>query len=52
LSALRANDVMHEARRVLVEWAEDARATLAPLPEVPARAALESLCDFVVSRTG
>jgi heptaprenyl diphosphate synthase len=37
---------------VLEDWAEDARATLAPLPDVPAKAALDSLCDFVVRRTG
>jgi heptaprenyl diphosphate synthase len=49
---LRAHPVMDEARAVLRSWADDARATLAPLPDVPARAALESLCDFVVRRTG
>jgi heptaprenyl diphosphate synthase len=52
VAALRAHPVMDEAREVLRSWAEDARATLAPLPDVPAKAALESLCDFVVRRTG
>ena len=52
LGALRRHPVMDEARGVLAEWAEDARATLAPLPDVPAKRALESLCDFVVGRTG
>ena len=52
LSGLRGNEVMGEARGVLREWADDARATLAPLPDVPAKTALESLCDFVVRRTG
>jgi len=49
---LRAHPVMAEARGVLQAWADDARSTLAPLPDVPAKAALESLCDFVVRRTG
>ena len=49
---LRVHPVMDEARAVLQSWADDARATLAPLPDLPARAALESLCDFVVRRTG
>ena len=49
---LRSHPVMTEARAVVQSWADDARSTLAPLPDVPARAALESLCDFVVRRTG
>ncbi|HET7310818.1 MAG TPA: polyprenyl synthetase family protein [Mycobacteriales bacterium] len=49
---LRAHPVMVEARAVVQSWADDARATLEPLPDVPAKAALESLCDFVVRRTG
>jgi heptaprenyl diphosphate synthase len=52
LARLRAHPVMAQARAVLESWAEDARATLAPLPDVPAKAALASLCDFVVRRTG
>jgi heptaprenyl diphosphate synthase len=52
VEGLRAHPVMDEARAVLTSWAEDARATLATLPDIPARAALESLCDFVVRRTG
>ena len=52
LAGLREHPVMAEARAVLETWAEDARATLAPLPDVPAKAALASLCDFVVRRTG
>jgi heptaprenyl diphosphate synthase len=52
LSELRRHPVMDRARAVLEDWAEDARATLAPLPDVPAKAALDSLCDFVVRRTG
>jgi heptaprenyl diphosphate synthase len=42
---------MAEARAEVQRWADDARATLAPLPDVPAKVALESLCDFVVRRS-
>jgi heptaprenyl diphosphate synthase len=49
---LRAHPVMAEAREVVQSWADDARATLAPLPDLAPKAALESLCDFVVRRTG
>src|SRR3954470_12576145 len=49
---LAAHAVMAEAREVVQSWADDARATLAPLPDLPPKAALESLCDFVVRRTG
>jgi heptaprenyl diphosphate synthase len=52
VAALRRHSVMEEARAVLQSWADDARSTLAPLPDVPAKAALESLCEFVVRRTG
>jgi heptaprenyl diphosphate synthase len=52
VQALRAHPVMDEARAVLQTWADDARATLEPLPDIPAKAALQSLCDFVVRRTG
>jgi heptaprenyl diphosphate synthase len=51
LAELRAHPVMAEAREVTAGWAEDARSTLAPLPDTTVRAALESLCDFVVNRT-
>ena len=52
LAELRRHPVMARARAVLEDWAEDARASLAPLPDSPAKAALDSLCDFVVRRTG
>jgi len=52
VAALRRHPVMDEARAEVQRWADDARATLAPLPDVPAKAALESLCDFVVRRSG
>jgi heptaprenyl diphosphate synthase len=51
LALLRAHRAMDLARADLASWADDARAVLAPLPDIPARALLESLCDVVVSRT-
>jgi heptaprenyl diphosphate synthase len=51
LAELRAHPVMDRARAVTAGWATDARAVLAPLPDVPARHALASLCDYVVRRT-
>ncbi|MGK5639865.1 polyprenyl synthetase family protein [Streptomyces sp. URMC 126] len=52
LRRLRAHPALEQARRDTVRYAEEARATLAPLPECPARAALEELCDAVVHRAG
>ena len=51
LELLRGNQAMDAARADLRRWAEDARSVLSPLPAGPAREALESLCDVVVSRT-
>jgi heptaprenyl diphosphate synthase len=51
LGLLRAHPAIEAAHRELEAWAAQAREALAPLPAVPARAALESLCDFVVYRT-
>ncbi len=51
LAQLRDHPVMAEAREVTARWAEDARATLASLPDTSVKAALESLCSFVVSRS-
>ncbi|RAY15475.1 polyprenyl synthetase family protein [Actinomadura craniellae] len=52
LTLLRAHPAMARARADLAQWAEDARTELRTLPDVPARSAFESLCDYVVSRTG
>ncbi|MBL1290217.1 polyprenyl synthetase family protein [Streptomyces sp. For3] len=52
LGALRAHPALEQARRDTVRYAEEARATLAPLPECYAKAALEELCDAVVHRAG
>jgi heptaprenyl diphosphate synthase len=41
---------MAEAQAEVRRWADDARAALTPLPDVPARRALEALCDSVVDR--
>ncbi|MEV4440531.1 polyprenyl synthetase family protein [Streptomyces sp. NPDC049577] len=52
LRRLRAHPALEQARRDTVRYAEEARATLAPLPDCPAKAALEELCDAVVHRAG
>ena len=51
LGLLRAHRSIEEARVVVRERAERARDLLRGLPDVPARAALEELCDSVVTRT-
>jgi heptaprenyl diphosphate synthase len=51
LALLRAHPAMEAARDDLRRVAADARSVLAPLPDGPVRAALESLCDSVVTRT-
>lgn len=52
LALLRAHPAMDRARADLRQLASDARSELRILPDVPARAAFEGLCDYVVSRTG
>ncbi|GAT68066.1 geranylgeranyl pyrophosphate synthase [Planomonospora sphaerica] len=52
LALLRANPAMDRARAELVAWADRARADLAGLPDIPARAAYLALCDYVVERSG
>jgi heptaprenyl diphosphate synthase len=52
LSLLRAHPAMEAARADLRHWAAAARAEIAGLPDAPARAAFEALCDYVVRRTG
>jgi heptaprenyl diphosphate synthase len=51
LALLRQHPAMESARAEVHRWADDARAVLAPLPDLPARAALERLCDAVVDRS-
>ena len=50
LGLLRGSPAMAEARRVLVEWAEAARAELSALPPGVATDALSLMCDVVVGR--
>jgi heptaprenyl diphosphate synthase len=52
LDLLRHSAGLSKARTDVRAYAARARAQLAGLPPVPAWAALESLCDFVVDRTG
>ena len=52
LSALRAHAAMDRAKDEARRWADEARKSLAPLPEGPTRDALELLCDYVVDRSG
>lgn len=52
LAALRASSGLEAARRELSRYAEAARAALRAVPDVPARGALDALCDFVTVRTG
>jgi heptaprenyl diphosphate synthase len=52
LTLLRSNPAMEQARKELIRWADRAKAALAGLPDIPARAALLALCDYVVERSG
>ena len=51
LGLLRAHPAMAAAQDEVARWADAARDGLAPLPDVPAKAALAALCDQVVGRT-
>ena len=51
-SLLREHPAMEMARADTRRWAERARELILGLPDVPARAAFEALCEFVVERTG
>ncbi|WP_283139148.1 polyprenyl synthetase family protein [Rhizohabitans arisaemae] len=52
LALLRANPAMDRARAELQSWADRAQADISGLPDIPAKAAFEALCGYVVSRTG
>ncbi len=52
LRLLRTHPAMAEARHTLAAYAAEAKEIAAVLPDVPARAALFALADFVVARTG
>jgi len=51
LGLLRVHPAIDAARADLERWAADARETLRALPDVPAKAALTALCDYVVARS-
>jgi len=52
LALLRTSPALEEARETVRTWISGARALVAQLPDLPPRAAFESLCDFVITRTG
>lgn len=52
LALLRAHPAIDQARAEARRWADEAREALSALPEVPAREALEMLCEYVVDRSG
>ncbi|MFB6815768.1 polyprenyl synthetase family protein [Streptomyces sp. NPDC056347] len=52
LRRLRAHPALEQARQASVRYAEEARATLTPLPDGYAKTALRELCDAVVHRAG
>jgi heptaprenyl diphosphate synthase len=52
LSLLRSSPALEQARATVREWAGGAREIVRSLPDVSARAAFETLCDFVITRTG
>lgn len=52
LELLRAHPAMEMARAETRRWADLARKEILLLPEVAARAAFETMCDFVIERTG
>lgn len=51
LTLLRSSSALEEARQTVRTWIAGARKLVARLPNVPARAAFESLCAFVITRT-
>jgi heptaprenyl diphosphate synthase len=52
LALLRKSPAIDEARETVRSWIRTAQEIVRSLPDVPARAAFESLCDFVITRTG
>lgn len=50
LRLLRAHPALARAQAEVRRWADEARAVLAPLPDVPAKRALEAVCDQAVTR--
>lgn len=52
IELLARHPAFEEARAVARSWADDARESISVLDQGPVRGALESLCDYVVTRTG
>jgi len=52
LELLRKHSSLNEARLEACRWADEARRTLDPLPDIGAKETLIALCDYVVTRTG
>jgi heptaprenyl diphosphate synthase len=52
LLLLRGSDALKQARAELLRWADRGKSELEGLPDIPARAALMYLCDYVVERSG
>ncbi len=52
LRLLRGHPAVDAARAELLRWGSDARSVLDPLPEVPAKHALQALADATVRRVG
>ena len=52
LELLRNHGSLNEARLEARRWADEARRTLEPLPDIAAKETLIALCDYVVTRTG
>jgi heptaprenyl diphosphate synthase len=52
LTLLRGHHAMKESRADVLNWVHEARNSIEALPDLPARAALLALCDFVEKRTG
>jgi heptaprenyl diphosphate synthase len=50
LALLRRSPALEEARTSVRDWISGARDLVGRLPDVPARAAFEALCDFVTTR--
>jgi heptaprenyl diphosphate synthase len=52
LGLLRESPALKRARETVRSYAERSRTAVAGLPDVPARRAMELLCDFIADRTG
>ncbi|WP_327088091.1 polyprenyl synthetase family protein [Nonomuraea sp. NBC_01738] len=52
LTLLRAHPAMTQAHDELNAWIDRARDDISGLPDIPAKAAFLSLCDYVVERSG